>query len=104
MGLFVCIDLEWDSVAHAPQLLRQDCDSNCAETLEEEARERNRCFGSFRLIHSLKANPTIFVPYAPTSRQTLSRFEKKDHQQQKLAAFSSHLHLVDTLFRWDCSV
>lgn len=83
MGFFICIDLERDSVAHAPQLLCQDCDSNCAETLEEEARERNGCFDSFRLIKF----PTIFLPYAPTSKQTLSRFEKKD-QQTKLA---SHL-------------
>ena len=58
MGFFICINLEWDSVADAPQLLRQDCDSDCTETLEEEARERNICFDSFRLI---------FLPYAPTS-------------------------------------
>ena len=47
MGFFVCVDLERDSVANAPQLLRQDCDSNCTETLEEEARERSSCFDSF---------------------------------------------------------
>lgn len=58
MGFFICIDLERDSVAHASQLLCQDCDSNCTETLEEETRERNGNFDSYRLIKS----PTIFLP------------------------------------------
>lgn len=82
MGFFICIDLEWDSVAHAAQLLRKDCDSNCTETLEEEARERNGCFDTFRLTN-------LFIPYAPTSKQTLSRFEKKDQQQQEWQLFFS---------------
>jgi len=86
VGFFVCIDLERDSMAHAPQLFREDCDSNCTETLEEEARERNGYFDSFRLIKS----PTIFLPHAPTSKQTLSRFELKG-QQTKNVFSSSHL-------------
>ena len=85
MVFFVCVDLERDSVANAPQLLRQDCDSNCTETLEEEARERSSCFDSFRLI---------FRPYAPTSGAKLNKT-----MAAFLLIFASLT--VDTLFWWD---
>lgn len=40
MGLLICVNMEHSRAAHANELLRQDCDLDCANASQETAGER----------------------------------------------------------------
>lgn len=43
VGFLICFDVEHSCLAHAYELLRQDCECYCSEVSEETAGQRGSC-------------------------------------------------------------
>lgn len=90
MGFLICFDVEHSGLAHAYELLRQDCECYCSEVSEETAGQRGSCINKLvSICDTQRQMPAMILDVASPSNIVFP-FSKVEAIEQQILTFDLH--------------